>query len=63
MNKALFQKVLPHLVAVVIFLLVAIIYCRPALEGKVVNSHDIASWQGANKQSLEYKETHGHYPL
>jgi hypothetical protein len=63
MNKALFQKVLPHLVAVIIFLLVAIIYCRPALEGKVVNSHDIASWQGANKQSVEYKETHGHYPL
>jgi hypothetical protein len=63
MNKALFQKVLPHLIAVIIFLVVAVIYCRPALEGKVVNSHDIASWQGANKQSVEFKEQHGHYPL
>jgi hypothetical protein len=63
MNKALFQKVLPHLIAFIIFLVIAIIYCRPALEGKVVNSHDIASWQGANKQSLDYKEQHGHYPL
>jgi hypothetical protein len=63
MNKALFQKVLPHLIAVIIFLLIAVIYCRPALEGKVVGSHDIASWQGANKQSVEFKEQHGHYPL
>jgi Predicted membrane protein len=63
MNKALFQKVLPHLLAIVIFLVVALIYCSPALQGKVVNSHDIASWQGANKQSLEFKEQHGHYPL
>jgi hypothetical protein len=63
MNKSLLNKLLPHLIAVIIFLLVAIVYCRPALEGKVVSTVDVAHWQGANKQSLDYKAQHGHYPL
>ncbi|ULQ57427.1 YfhO family protein [Flavihumibacter rivuli] len=57
------KKVLPHLVAVIVFLVVAVVYCRPALEGKVLSQHDITQWKGANQQSVLYKETHGHYPL
>lgn len=63
MNKGLFNKVLPHLVALIVFLVIAVIYCRPALQGNVVSQSDVASWKGANKQSLEYKEKTGHYPL
>jgi hypothetical protein len=63
MNKALFQKVLPHLVAVVIFLLVAVIYCKPALEGLVVNQHDITQFKGMIQASEQYRKTHGDYPL
>lgn len=63
MNKALFNKVLPHLIAVVIFLVVATIYCRPVLEGMTLNQHDVIMWEGANKQSLDYKEKYGRYPL
>lgn len=57
------QKAVPHLVAALVFLIVAILYCRPALEGKVLSQSDITQWEGANRQSVEYKEAHGHYPL
>jgi len=57
------KKLLPHLAVVLVFLIVALIYCRPALEGKVVSQHDITQWKGAMQQSLEYKKTHGQPPL
>jgi hypothetical protein len=63
MNKSIFQKLLPHLIAVVIFLLVAVIFCSPALSGKVINQSDVVHWKGMAQQSLEYKEQHGHFPL
>ncbi|MEO6134496.1 MAG: hypothetical protein ABIP35_05050, partial [Ginsengibacter sp.] len=58
-----FKKVLPHLIAVAIFLIVAVIYCKPAIEGKVVTQHDTQAWQGMAQQSFEFNEQHGHYPL
>ena len=36
-----FKKILPHIIAVVVFLIVSVVYCKPALEGKVVAQHDI----------------------
>ncbi|MEK0423176.1 MAG: hypothetical protein RLZ95_1086, partial [Bacteroidota bacterium] len=36
MVKNLLKSALPHLIAVAVFALVAIVYCRPALEGKVL---------------------------
>jgi hypothetical protein len=63
MNKNLFLKALPHLVALVIFLVVAVIYCRPALEGKVLQQHDVVQWKAMAQNSFEYKEKYGHFPL
>lgn len=63
MKKGLFAKLLPHLIALVVFLVVAVLYCQPALEGKVVNQSDVTHWKGSIHQSQVYKETHGQYPL
>ncbi len=63
MNKGLFPKLLPHLVAVVIFLLVAVIYCKPVLQGQVLQQHDVTQWKAMAQNSFEYKEKHGHFPL
>jgi len=64
MKKGLFKKLLPHLVAIFIFLVIALIYCRPVLEGKVINQHDVTHWKGAIQNSAEYAKTHnGNYPL
>ncbi len=58
-----FKKWLPHIIAVVIFLIVAVVFCKPALEGKVVYQHDLQGWRGMVQQSEEFKATYGHYPL
>ena len=58
-----FKKILPHLIAVAIFLIVAVIYCKPALEGKVVSQHDIQGWRGMSQQSMEFHDKYGYYPL
>src|ERR1700694_80244 len=63
MNKGMIRKLLPHLIAVVIFLVVALIYCRPALQGEVLQQSDVISWKGMSKNSFDYKATHGHFPL
>ncbi|RYD72620.1 MAG: hypothetical protein EOP53_21595, partial [Sphingobacteriales bacterium] len=62
MNAQL-KKLLPHLIAIGIFLLIAIIFCKPALDGKVVYQHDLQGWRGMVQQSFEFKEKYGHFPL
>ena len=54
---------LPHLIAVLVFAFVAIIYCRPAFDGKVLEQSDVIHWKGMAQDLVKYKETHGTYPL
>ncbi len=63
MNSSLLKKALPHIIAVAVFLIVAIIYCKPALDGKVVSQSDVINWKAMAQQSFEYKEKNGHFPL
>ena len=64
MVRSVFKKSLPHVFAVVTFLIVSLIYCHPVLTGKVILQHDITHWEGAVEQSIEYSKTHdGKYPL
>ncbi|MDZ4795744.1 MAG: YfhO family protein [Bacteroidota bacterium] len=57
------KKILPHLVAVIVFLVVSVLFCKPVLEGNVLNQHDNVGWKGMVQNSLEYKEKNGTYPL
>lgn len=63
MNSGLLKKLLPHLVAIVIFLIITVIFCKPALEGNVLSQHDILGWKGMAQNAFEYKEKNGHFPL
>ncbi|RXK85932.1 YfhO family protein [Filimonas effusa] len=63
MKNFSWKKVVPHLIAIGIFLVVALIYCRPALEGKVLQQNDIVHWKGMAQNSFAYKERTGHFPL
>ncbi len=59
-----YKHLLPHVIAVAIFLLVAVIFCKPALEsGVILKQGDVTGWQGMSNQSYEYKKIHGHVPL
>lgn len=59
MQNKFLKKALPHFAAIAVFLIIAILYCKPALEGKVVNQSDITNWKGAVQQSLEFAKNHG----
>jgi hypothetical protein len=64
MKQFNFKALMPHLIAIIIFLLVAVIFCKPSLEADtVLKQGDIIGWQGMSHQSFEYKEKHGHFPL
>ena len=63
MFKSLFKSALPHLIAVAIFAIVAIVYCKPALEGKVLQQTDITQWKGMAQDAMNYKDQYGITPL
>jgi hypothetical protein len=63
MNKPFLKSLLPHLIAVAIFAIVAIVYCKPALEGKVLQQSDITQWKGMAQDAFRYSEKNGHTPL
>lgn len=63
MKNITWKKLLPHVLAVLVFLVVAVLYCKPVLQGQVVNQHDNLGWQGMAQQSFEYRDQYGHYPF
>lgn len=63
MNKGLLSKLLPHIIAVVVFLIIAVFYCKPVLQGMVLHQEDVVQWEAMAKNSFDYKATHGHFPL
>lgn len=63
MKNPLLKKILPHFIAVIIFLIVSMLFCKPALEGNVLNQHDTLGWKGMAQNAFEYKEKNGHFPL
>ncbi len=63
MKNFSWKQVYPHLIAIGIFLVVALIYCRPAIEGRVLQQSDNIQWQAMSKDAFNYKEKHGVFPL
>ena len=63
MKNEFWKKILPHFVAIMVFLTVSVWFCKPVLDGNVLNQHDIVSWKGMAQNAFEYKEKNGHLPL
>ena len=53
------KKIAPYLVALVVFIGFAVIYCSPLLEGKVLHAGDEISYKGASQEIREYRESTG----
>jgi len=56
MNKELIKKILPHVVAVVLFLIIASIYSKPLLEGKKLSTHDYNVYMSVAKANNDYEK-------
>ncbi len=63
MKKFQWKKALPHLIAIVVFILVALIYCKPALQGEVLQQTDVVHWRGMAQDVYDHKEKTGVSPL
>ncbi|MCL1867682.1 MAG: YfhO family protein [Paludibacter sp.] len=58
MNKKIFTLLVPHIVAVAVFLILAYVYCLPMIEGKVLQGHDTTNWGGMAHETMEYNASH-----
>jgi hypothetical protein len=57
------KSLLPHAVAILALLILSIIYCKPAMNGKILSQSDNVQWQGMAREAMEYKKAHGITPL
>lgn len=64
MKNFSWKSIYPHLIAIGVFLLITIIYCKPALEtDSVLVQSDIVSVNGMSHQLHQHKEATGESPL
>jgi hypothetical protein len=55
------KKLLPYLVAIVVFVLLALVYASPIFEGKRLKQNDIKQYEGAAKELVDYHKQTGDY--
>ena len=53
------KKLLPYAVAIVAFVAIAMIYCVPLLEGKVLVQGDVNNWKGAAQEARAFYDENG----
>ena len=58
MRNSYFEKLIPHFIAICLFIIIAFIYMKPVLEGKQLLGHDTESWIYSAKEILDYNATH-----
>jgi hypothetical protein len=62
--KNIFIKALPHLIAIVLFVLVSVAYFSPVMDGFSLRQGDIDNWKGMSKEIADYRMLHdGEEPL
>ncbi len=58
MNKTILSKITPHVVAILLFTVIAFFYFKPVIEGKQLIGHDTESWMCMAKESVDYNKSH-----
>ncbi len=58
MDKNCFKKILPYLLCILAFVVIAYAYAPQVLTGKVVNQSDISSWRGMSNEIVTYNNEH-----
>ncbi|QIE58606.1 hypothetical protein G5B37_03230 [Rasiella rasia] len=53
------KKFLPHLIAIILFIVASLVYFSPVLQGKVIFQSDIAQYTGMAKQQNDFRKTTG----
>lgn len=53
------KKILPHIIAVVAFIVVSLVFFSPVMEGKKLFQSDMAQFDGASKELHDYEKASG----
>lgn len=53
-----FLHYLPHIVAVIAFLIISLIYCSPVLNNKELVGSDVESWMGMSQEAKVFNDSH-----
>lgn len=54
-----FKQLRPHLLIILGFAVFSIIYCFPAIQGKVLSQHDVISWKAMYQETKAYHDSTG----
>ncbi len=57
--NTLFKKALPHIIAILSFVLVSVAFYSPAVSGKKLKMGDINQWKGMSKELVDYEAKNG----
>lgn len=57
------KKILPYLVAVVLFFILTFVYFKPLFGGKELSQHDITQHQGMSKEIVDFRNSEHEEPL
>jgi hypothetical protein len=52
-----------HLVAILLFVVAIYLFIPKAFEGELMNQHDTTSWRASSKNSFDYNDKYGKFPL
>jgi len=59
MKKNNFKSFVPHIIAIVLFVVITMVYLSPLLEGKQLKQGDITNFQGVSKEIVNYRAATG----
>jgi hypothetical protein len=63
-NLKFTEDILPHIVAIAVFVIVTVVFFKPAFfDGKTLEQSDIQQFQGSAKSIFDYRAKHGEEPL
>ena len=63
MNNIDIKRLIPHIIALIAFILMSIIYFYPQLQGKSIRSGDTNTYVGMAKESIDFKKETGESTL
>jgi hypothetical protein len=49
------KKFIPHLIALLLFIIISFVYFSPVLEGRVLDQHDIKTFKGMSKEIKDFR--------
>ena len=56
------KKIVPYIVALALFVILAFAYCSPILQGKVLVQGDVNTWRGAANEARTFLKEEGYCP-